>query len=156
MQIPANQDHRFWYGWLQNEFWNKIGLSGWKSPYLHGSSTMKPQLWISQMSKDASMRSWQDYVDLHQTHAPLPHLGQLTYLFLYHPLSHAHILQLLKSSSIQCCRVLQSMNPPPSSSMSAMWNLKEIPCLFVCSNKDVHTLTSLVRHYFTLIADSDV
>ena len=38
---------------------------------------------------------------------------------------------------------------------TATWKTKEPPCFFGCSSEDVHTWTSLVRHYLTFMGGSD-
>ena len=43
--------------------------------------------------------------------------------------------------------------PPPFSTMH--WKPKEPPCFFGRSSEDVHTWTSLVRHYLTFMGGSD-
>ena len=45
--------------------------------------------------------------------------------------------------------------PPVITFATAQWRLKEPPYFFGRSTEDVHTWTSLVRHYLTFIAGSD-
>ena len=54
-------------------------------------------------------------------------------------------------------RILRSVNPQPpvNAFATAHWRPKEPPCLFGRSTEDVHTWTSLVRHYLTFMAGSD-
>ena len=45
---------------------------------------------------------------------------------------------------------------PPTQPFATMhWKPKEPPCFFGRSSKDVHTWTSLVRHYLTFMGGSD-
>ena len=55
-------------------------------------------------------------------------------------------------------RMSQSVNPQPphTTFATAQWRPKEPPCFFGRSSKDVHTWTSLVRHYLAFMAVSDV
>ena len=46
-------------------------------------------------------------------------------------------------------------SPPPQILASMHWKLKEPPCFFGHSSEDVHTWTSLVRHYLTFMGGSD-
>ena len=54
-------------------------------------------------------------------------------------------------------RILQTGSPqPPQPIMAtAFWRPKEPPCFFGRSTEDVHTWTSLVRHYLAFMAGSD-
>ena len=54
-------------------------------------------------------------------------------------------------------RISQTQNPqPPHAIMTtAFWRPKEPPCFFGRSTKDVHTWTSLVRHYLAFMAGND-
>ena len=54
-------------------------------------------------------------------------------------------------------RISHSVNPHPpvNTFATAQWRPKEPPCFFGRSTEDVHTWTSLVRHYLTFMAGSD-
>ena len=54
-------------------------------------------------------------------------------------------------------RISQTENPqPPQAVMAtAFWRPKEPPCFFGRSTEDVHTWTSLVRHYLAFMAGND-
>ena len=54
-------------------------------------------------------------------------------------------------------RISRSANPQPpiTTFATAQWRPKEPPCFFGRSTEDVHTWTSLVRHYLTFMAGSD-
>ena len=54
-------------------------------------------------------------------------------------------------------RISRSTNPqPPITTFATVkWRPKEPPCFFGRSTEDVHTWTSLVRHYLTFMAGSD-
>ena len=54
-------------------------------------------------------------------------------------------------------RISQSVNPQPphTTFATAQWRPKEPPCFFGRSAEDVHTWTSLVRHYLAFMAGSD-
>ena len=51
-------------------------------------------------------------------------------------------------------RISRSVNPQPpvNTFATAQWRPKEPPCFFGTSTEDVHTWTSLVRHYLTFMA----
>ena len=46
-------------------------------------------------------------------------------------------------------------SPPPPPFATMHWKPKEPPCFFGRSSEDVHTWTSLVRHYLTFMGVSD-
>ena len=46
-------------------------------------------------------------------------------------------------------------SPPPPPFATMHWKPKEPPCFFGRSSEDVHTWTSLVRHYLTFMGGSD-
>ena len=46
-------------------------------------------------------------------------------------------------------------SPPPPPFATMHWKPKEPPCFFRRSSEDVHTWTSLVRHYLTFMGGSD-
>ena len=54
-------------------------------------------------------------------------------------------------------RISRPVNPQPpiNTFATAQWRPKEPPCFFGRSTEDVHTWTSLVRHYLTFMAGSD-
>ena len=54
-------------------------------------------------------------------------------------------------------RISRSINPQPpiTNFPTTQWKHKEPPCFFGRSTEDVHTWTSLVRHYLTFMAGSD-
>ena len=54
-------------------------------------------------------------------------------------------------------RISQTENPQPSHPVmaTAFWRPKEPPCFFGRSTEDVHTWTSLVRHYLAFMAGND-
>ena len=54
-------------------------------------------------------------------------------------------------------RISRFVNPQPpvSTFATAQWRPKEPPCFFGRSTEDVHTWTSLVRHYLTFMPGSD-
>ena len=54
-------------------------------------------------------------------------------------------------------RISGSVNPQPpvNTFATAQWSPKGPPCFFGRSTEDVHTWTSLVRHYLTFMAGSD-
>ena len=54
-------------------------------------------------------------------------------------------------------RISQSVNPQPphTTFATAQWRPKEPPCFFGRSTEDVHTWTSLVRHYLAFMAGND-
>ena len=54
-------------------------------------------------------------------------------------------------------RILRFVNPQPplTTFATAQWRPKEPPCFFGRSAEDVHTWTSLVRHYLVFMVGSD-
>ena len=46
-------------------------------------------------------------------------------------------------------------SPPPLSFSTIQWKPKEPPCFYGRSTEDLHTWTSLVRHYLTFMGGSD-